>query len=94
MIQEHNNNPTKQDLIEMNQKILALKEKAKQSKADAKDSFGTQIRALEDQYDVIAARMDKATKKAGAVGSEVSEGISKAWKDLTDSFAKAKAQLH
>lgn len=86
--------PTSRDLSEMNRKIIALKEQAKKSKIEAKESFETQLRAVEDQYDLVLAKMNRASHKAGAITNEVQGGLSKAWTQLKSSFESASRYLH
>jgi hypothetical protein len=94
MKQEFVTTPTAKDLAEMNKKISTLKERARMSKIEARDSFNTQLRAVEDQYDLIVAKMNRVTHRADAATGEVREGISKAWVNLKSSFDNASKYLH
>lgn len=94
MKQEFTNTPTDVDLAIMSRKIDALKRQAKGSKIEAKEAFESQLRAVEDRYDLMVAKMDKASHRAGAATKEVKEGLSKAWIELKSSFDSASKYLH
>ncbi len=94
MRQEYKETPTAQDLKDMNTRISALRERAKKSKIEAKESFETQMKAVEDQYELIVAKMNQVSTKATKAGDEVKGGISTAWMNLKSSFDRASKYLH
>tara|TARA_Y100000590_G_C15728779_1_gene1016246 strand:+ start:2516 stop:2800 length:285 start_codon:yes stop_codon:yes gene_type:complete len=94
MKQEYTQTPTKNELTEMNNAIRELKEKAKESKIKARESFNTQLRAIEDQYDLIVAKINKTSHQASAATDEVKNGLSKAWINLKSSVEDASKYLH
>ena len=85
--------PTEKDMAAINQQIGELKERAKQSSEKAKDAIDTQIRAVEDNFDLVVARLNKKTKPFNAATDEVQSGLTKAWMNLEDSINKAKTML-
>ena len=89
-----NMTPTKEDLAEMNRKIEALKEKARNSQLKARSSFETQMQAIEDQYELLKAKVNRVSKQTGAAKSEMTEGMDRAWSELKDSFNNASQHLH
>ena len=86
--------PSEKDLADIRQQIATLKMQAEQSKVESKEAFETQLRAVEDQYDLMVARLNKLNMQTGKVGKELSNGVSQAWKSLQDSFESAKQYLH
>ena len=94
MKQNRTETPTQKELSEMSDRIALLKKRAEQSKTDAKDSLHTQVRALEDQYELVTAKLNKASKQAGVVSNEIQGGVSKAWIELKNSFENASRQIH
>lgn len=86
--------PTAKDLSEMDSKILDLKQRAETSQIRAKAAFDTQLRAVEDQYDLVVAKMNRAENQADSVAGEIKNGLSKAWINLKTSFDKASEYLH
>ena len=85
--------PTEKDMAAINQQIGELKERAKQSSEKAKEAIDTQIRAVEDNFDLVVARLNKKTKQFNAATDEVQSGLTKAWMNLEDSINKAKTML-
>lgn len=95
MKQETNfESPTSEDLNQMSHNIAVLKRRAKDSQVEAKEAFETQVRALEDQYDVLIAKMNKTTHQADKIAGEMQDGVSKAKKELKTSFERATEYLH
>tara|TARA_B100000749_G_scaffold280771_1_gene278674 strand:- start:175292 stop:175576 length:285 start_codon:yes stop_codon:yes gene_type:complete len=94
MKQEYKEIPTAKELTEMNARIETLKEKANQSREDAKDGFDTQVRAVEDQYKLLLAKMDKVSRQADAVTDDIKDGVSQAWMSLKSSFEDASKRMH
>lgn len=93
---KHNNinTPNSKDLDKMNTEIAALKERAKISSIKAKESFETQMRAIEDQFDLVSRKVDRLEQKADMASDEIKKGVSEAWGRLCDSFDKASKYLH
>lgn len=92
--QIYNGQPTEKELSKMNSDIATLKERAKKSKIDARESFETQLRAIEDQYDLIVTHMNKASQQANAISKEFKDALSKAWSELKSSFDNVSKYLH
>lgn len=86
--------PTAKDLEQMNQKISILKRKANESKIEARESFNAQLKAVEDQFNLVKTRMSRASHQAGAITDDVSDGVLKAWQELKSSFDRASQYLH
>lgn len=83
-----------QDINEMDKKIALLKERAKLSEGRAQKGFEDQMRALEDQFELLKARFGEAEQKAKSASSEMTTGFKEAWGKLKDSVEKASSQLH
>ncbi|MAF92760.1 MAG: hypothetical protein CL674_15935 [Bdellovibrionaceae bacterium] len=94
MNQSNFSTPSAKDLNKMDQEISALKERAKISKIKAQESFETQVRAVEDQFDLVSKKVDRLGQKADMASGEMKRGLSEAWGKLRDSFNKASQYLH
>ena len=89
MQQAHVNMPSTDEINQMNREIMNLKDRARKSRFDARRSFHTQMRAVEDHYDLVVARMNRVARRGEGISEELQAGLSQAWGDLKDSFDRA-----
>lgn len=86
--------PSMTEMETMNRKIKQLKAQAAASEIQAKEGFDKQVKALEDEFRVLQARIEKASAVGGAVSSEIKTGLGEAWNKFTDSVERTKKFLH
>lgn len=86
--------PTATDLAEMSHRIRSLKATTRQSNVETGAAFKTQVRAIEDQYDLLVAKFNRAALRMPAAPPEVQNGISEAWGKLEQSLDRAVNYLH
>jgi hypothetical protein len=84
----------KKEIQEMDSKIAALKERAKLTEGEAKKALGQQMRAIEDQFELLKARMGRTEVKAKTASQELALGAQRAWDELKDSVEKASRSIH
>lgn len=89
-----NSNISQSEIGEMDKQIALLKERARNSEAQAKEGIEKQLRALEDQFEVIKAQLGKSEAQARAASSEVKTGVMEAWSKLKDSVESASKHIH
>ena len=78
----------------MDVKITALKDQARKSRGAAKDGLEAQIKAAEDQFNLVKARLNKLSHQTESVSKELTEGLTKAWSELKMSVDNASKHLH
>ncbi len=78
----------------LDKQIELLKLEAEESEIEAKKAFKTQMRALEDKYDLFKAKLNRANRQIDGATEEMQKGIKKAWIDVRESFSEAVNYLH
>ncbi len=87
-------NNFKDRMHELETRIATLKERAKISKKSANDASEKQVRALEDQYNLLRAELEKKEATAKKAYSDLSEGAKKAWDELWTGVDRAFKNVH
>lgn len=94
-MQTHEDINTKQlELVELNEKVQRMKEKAAKSRVEAKDGFDKQVQALEDQMELFRVQLNKASMASGKAYTEVRGGLDNAWESIKHSFDSASKYIH
>ena len=91
---EKTTTPTGKDIKEMNRKIDLLRTRAKVSADDASDAFRKQLRAAEDQFELVKARFEKMGTQASEATNEMKNGLADSWSELKNSIEKATHSIH
>lgn len=86
--------PTMRDMERMDRNIKQLKAQAHASELEAKEGFSKQVKAIEDEFRVLQARIEKASTVGESVSGEIKSGLGEAWNKFTDSVERAKKYLH
>jgi chromosome segregation ATPase len=89
-----NESMSQKEIQEMDSKIAALKERAKLTEGEAKKALSQQMRAIEDQFELLKARMGRTEAKAKTASQELAQGAQRAWDELKDSVEKASRSIH
>jgi len=86
--------PTEVEIRKMDLKIEDLKRRVNLTKEADQRVFDTQLRTVEDRFDLVKAKFDRLKMKTGAATHEVGTGLVKAWEEVQASYEKAKEYLH
>lgn len=89
-MQQQYPSPTMREIENMDRKIRHLKARASASEEEAKVGLKKQIKAIEDEFRVLQARVEKASTVTESVSQEIKRGLIDAWDKLTDSVEKTK----
>lgn len=69
--------------------VQELRAKAEAANADAKLAYMRQADELKEKYAQAETQLDEIRKAQKSASSDVMEGMTAAWSDLSDAFSKA-----
>jgi chromosome segregation ATPase len=76
-------------LDEWKAQVQKLRAKAESANADAKLAYKRQADELKEKYEQAEAQLEEIRKAQKSASSDVMDGMTSAWSDLSDAFSKA-----